>query len=843
MIDTSRFRHPELTYGAEPATAFDGSRYLVVWTGPDYRTVNSNEAICAARISPTTGLLDTECLMVTAPGRWCRSPAVAFGLDAYLVVWAQSDSFGAEHIWGARVSRDGAVLDSAGFVISAAPVWQNYPAVGFNGTNFLVTWNDGRSGGEEDIYGARVTPDGVVLDPAGIGIMVEPCDECMSSVSSDGDNYLVVALDSFRIAGTRVSPGGVVLDTAAFAITDSGADYWQNVAFGDSNYLVVWVGCDPSSQQVRGVRVSPAGAVLDDTSRLLSRSTTGGMMSPTLAFDGDNYVVGWMEWSPGDTLTSFFVELIDPDGVVIDTAATQVARFSHYSGGCSRAIATGSAGTLVAWAATCGPISSGVFGARLDRSVHLLDTTSVQLSTGVNTQVTPAVASDGSNYLVVWGDDRHLGTSIYGARVNASGMTLDPQAIRMAATPVAQRNPAAAGNGSNYLVVWTEGELTSEQSDLRAVRVSANGVRLDSPPIAVSSAPEIQDQSAVAFGGGVYLAVWVDGRRSTPRYWYRDVYGARVTPDGVVLDPTGFVIYADSVGHASMASVAFNGTDFLVVWTAWGWGSPGCARVTPGGVLLDTAAIRISHDSLPGKVSAVASDANNWLVVWGDADSTGWGIDLRSARVSAGGALLDTQSILIKRELYCPGTRLGAAFDGSNYLVAWPDTTHNRNGDIWGAWVSPAGELIDSFAVAMRVESWEPVVAAVRGSGSQVLVAYPGWTGVMAGKRYAGTRIWGTVGPLGGVEEQGPRPKARSLTPSPTIVRGVLELPRKPGTVPAGLGTVPIFALLDISGRKVLGLHPGANDVSRLAPGVYFVAEQAAGGRQKAGVRKVVIQR
>jgi hypothetical protein len=29
--------------------------------------------------------------------------------------------------------------------------------------------------------------------------------------------------------------------------------------------------------------------------------------------------------------------------------------------------------------------------------------------------------------------------------------------------------------------------------------------------------------------------------------------------------------------------------------------------------------------------------------------------------------------------------------------------------------------------------------------------------------------------------------------------------------------------LLDISGRKMLDLRPGPNDVGRLAPGVYFV--------------------
>jgi hypothetical protein len=45
--------------------------------------------------------------------------------------------------------------------------------------------------------------------------------------------------------------------------------------------------------------------------------------------------------------------------------------------------------------------------------------------------------------------------------------------------------------------------------------------------------------------------------------------------------------------------------------------------------------------------------------------------------------------------------------------------------------------------------------------------------------------------------------------------------------------------LLDVSGRKVLDLHPGANDVRALAPGVYFVREAQARA-QAQSVRKVI---
>ena len=50
---------------------------------------------------------------------------------------------------------------------------------------------------------------------------------------------------------------------------------------------------------------------------------------------------------------------------------------------------------------------------------------------------------------------------------------------------------------------------------------------------------------------------------------------------------------------------------------------------------------------------------------------------------------------------------------------------------------------------------------------------------------------------------------------------------------------------MDVSGRRVLDLQPGANDVRALAPGVYFVCEGAGRSEQGGGVgiRKVVVTR
>jgi len=91
----------------------------------------------------------------------------------------------------------------------------------------------------------------------------------------------------------------------------------------------------------------------------------------------------------------------------------------------------------------------------------------------------------------------------------------------------------------------------------------------------------------------------------------------------------------------------------------------------------------------------------------------------------------------------------------------------------------------------------------------------------------------------GGVEEHEPQ-IADYLPLTATIVRGVLFLV---GDCPR-TGTVPKAALLDISGRKVLDLRSGANDVRHLAPGVYFVRGPKTGdGRPRFETRKVILER
>jgi hypothetical protein len=73
--------------------------------------------------------------------------------------------------------------------------------------------------------------------------------------------------------------------------------------------------------------------------------------------------------------------------------------------------------------------------------------------------------------------------------------------------------------------------------------------------------------------------------------------------------------------------------------------------------------------------------------------------------------------------------------------------------------------------------------------------------------------------------------------PSATFVRGVLFLAEATSLKPQAT------SLLDAAGRKVTELHAGANDVSRLGPGVYFVRQASGVTRDASCVSKVMIVR
>jgi hypothetical protein len=112
-------------------------------------------------------------------------------------------------------------------------------------------------------------------------------------------------------------------------------------------------------------------------------------------------------------------------------------------------------------------------------------------------------------------------------------------------------------------------------------------------------------------------------------------------------------------------------------------------------------------------------------------------------------------------------------------------------------------------------------------------VGYYATPGSSYGIAVSGNHVYVATGPRVQID-QAQEPIVYGWPLKTSIVRGVLNL-ETASKRQAGYRA----ELRDITGRMALHLHPGANNVSRLTPGVYFLSERQPGHR--AGVLRVVV--
>src|SRR5688500_8767131 len=250
-----------------------------------------------ARTALVTALL-ALCAAVPATGQQRYAPAVAFDGTTYLVVWQEQRPGGSRDIYAARVSEAGVVLDPLGIPISKAAGNQWAPAVAYDGSSVVVVWQDDRSASTRpDVSASLSSTAGVLLDPGGIPISSGPGAQFMPAVVGTGAGSLVVWAEGGTgsdIRGARVSSAGAVLDPVGLTVSAApGAQLDPAVAFGGSGSLVVWedhrsgVGAD-----LYGARVSAAGAVLDPAGFALS-ADAGDERNAALAYDGAAFLAAW----------------------------------------------------------------------------------------------------------------------------------------------------------------------------------------------------------------------------------------------------------------------------------------------------------------------------------------------------------------------------------------------------------------------------------------------------------------------------------------------------------------------------------------------------------------------
>jgi hypothetical protein len=241
---------------------------------------------------------------------------------------------------------------------------------------------------------------------------------------------------------------------------------------------------------------------------------------------------------------------------------------------------------LVTWAAVSGP-AHDIFGALGDSQAKLVSPPGVfMISTATGDQLTPKPAFDGTNFFVVWTDARTAtttGNDIYGARVSTADQVLDSSGLPITTQAADQSYPRIAFDGTNHLVVWTD--CRNGNNDIFGVLVRPGEQSMGYP-----------NRKNVAFDGTNYFVVWQDDRNTATAGW--EVFGARVTKSGVVLDPNGIDISCAAPNTQAQPSVSFGSGKYLVIWGD-GRNSPVDstygARVSTNGSVIDCAGIPITN--------------------------------------------------------------------------------------------------------------------------------------------------------------------------------------------------------------------------------------------------------
>lgn len=195
-------------------------------------------------------------------------------------------------IFGVRVTADLNILDSF-IVISNSSSGQTEPAVTFADQNYFVAWLDPASQTRNaSVNVARVDTQGIVLDN---GVFLGAGDR-HPDIAFDGDRCLVVWSEELHGVMGRYVNAACLPEGPPIEITlTQGSSTQPVVEFGTPNYLVVWADfCSTGiSLDVFGQLLSPYGQLIGD--RILIADGGSVQDHPTLAFDGNDFMVVWVE--------------------------------------------------------------------------------------------------------------------------------------------------------------------------------------------------------------------------------------------------------------------------------------------------------------------------------------------------------------------------------------------------------------------------------------------------------------------------------------------------------------------------------------------------------------------
>jgi hypothetical protein len=290
--------------------AFDGNNYMVA-----FQTETNDSGIPTAQLVTPTG--DPAAAQVQIPvAGGADPPTVAFDGTNYLMAWNEGDST----IHGQYLDTASTPISSP-FPISATSTVENFGSMVFGGGVYFLMWADSTNA----IYSATLSPDGTYSGDILIGNGGSEDLAGASTAAFDGTNFLATwggASGKLNLQGRLISPSGAPVSAPFVIYTNSAypaGPTLHSVVYDGSKYLVMFsVGAGTvaaTNWHNLGRFVTPAGAVL--TNKISFTPDAGPQTVPCATFDGTRYLVTWNQgFNPFNTASvgSIFARFFDMNG-------------------------------------------------------------------------------------------------------------------------------------------------------------------------------------------------------------------------------------------------------------------------------------------------------------------------------------------------------------------------------------------------------------------------------------------------------------------------------------------------------------------------------------------------
>jgi len=359
-------------------------------------------------------------------------------------------------------------------------------------------------------------------------------------------------------------------------------------------------------------------------------------------------------------------------------------------------------------------------------------------------QSTARIAPGGTGFLVAWSDRRislasagpESGADVFAMRLDANGQRLDAAPILLGTAAGDDTSPRVAWNGQSWLVTWVSQAPYASlySSAIVGRRVSAAGQALEPAPFLVLGEPNTLVASHTLDSDGSQWVAVTGGSTSG----MSGVLAARISAQGVLLDPTPFPLMPPDQ-FAGGYSIAYAQGVHLLAWTDWAGDNADdlyARRFDVNLQPLDANAFVVSSSWLSEGSPDVVSNGSQFLVAWSRSSNGTLQGDARAARVSTAGVVLDPSSIVASGNRPYFSGAVRAAWDGTQWYVAW---------NYWGvelARIGAAGNVLDpdgfAFPPAGLNTHSEPALAGSPSGGAQLV-----WTDERAGT-YEGLDVYGS---------------------------------------------------------------------------------------------------